>query len=853
MMYRSTAVSWSTAIALLICENTVDAVDFLKDIRPVLAEYCITCHSTEKQKGDLDLERFSSMEKVQRDPIVWQHALEQIRDGEMPPKDKPQPSAEQMKVLTLWMHETLDTIAIASAGDPGPVVLRRLSNMEYTYTLRDLSGIESLDPAKEFPIDGAAGEGFTNAGAGLVMSPSLLTKYLDAAKEIANHAVLTPDGLRFSPNTSSRDWTNESLAKIRSFYAQYSGGGTGTAVNLQGIQFDTNADGRLPVEKYLTAAMQENVALTQRTKSIADVAKARGLSEKYLGLLWSMLHDTKPSLLLDSVRAKWRAGTLAEADIQAWQKSLWRFTSVGHLGKVGGPKSWMEPVTPLTTQTEVRLKLAAPADGGDATLYLSTSDAGDGSEHDFVLWENARLVVPGRKDLPLRNVRAVLQQLTQHRRTMIASVDRCLAAATEAENSKERMHVTKLAEKHEVDPQVLAGWLDYLGIGSSGDVAPKIPAGSLLALWRAYSDVTQRKQIAKQIQQLLQQEPAAIKAESPDNVLYSQLLSLNGPLLSAGMQNVKADDDDGSPSPYGLDPSIFGIHPIGGDINPSSLCVQSPSLIEVRLPASLVDGAEFVANCRLDTISGAEGSVQVQVLPIKPSTQAGLRPIASTSVTANGSWTSSNPAISFESPIMVNDGSDARKRFGTAFDDFRQLFPTALCYMKIVPVDEAVTLTLFHREDEPLARLMLDDTQQAELDREWNELHFVSQDALTLVDAYEQIWQYSTQDGPNAPDGDKRLAPLREPIMQGADKFKQHLIDAQPSQVQAVLNFATLAWRRSLKDTEQHELRALYQKLRKQELPHDLAPRYPAGPFPERDSSLRQYQRDAGTLAQSAP
>ena len=164
MMYRSTAVSWSTAIALLICENTVDAVDFLKDIRPVLAEYCITCHSTEKQKGDLDLERFSSMEKVQRDPIVWQHALEQIRDGEMPPKDKPQPSAEQMKVLTLWMHETLDTIAIASAGDPGPVVLRRLSNMEYTYTLRDLSGIESLDPAKEFPIDGAAGEGFTNAG-----------------------------------------------------------------------------------------------------------------------------------------------------------------------------------------------------------------------------------------------------------------------------------------------------------------------------------------------------------------------------------------------------------------------------------------------------------------------------------------------------------------------------------------------------------------------------------------------------------------------------------------------------------------------------------------------------------------
>ena len=55
-----------------------------------------------------------------------------------------------------------------------PVVLRRLSNTEYTYTLRDLTGVASLEPAREFPIDGAAGEGFTNTGNALVMSPALL-------------------------------------------------------------------------------------------------------------------------------------------------------------------------------------------------------------------------------------------------------------------------------------------------------------------------------------------------------------------------------------------------------------------------------------------------------------------------------------------------------------------------------------------------------------------------------------------------------------------------------------------------------------------------------------------------------
>ena len=30
------------------------------------------------------------------------------------------------------------------------------------------------------------------------MSPSLITKYLDAAKDVANHAILLPDGIRFS-------------------------------------------------------------------------------------------------------------------------------------------------------------------------------------------------------------------------------------------------------------------------------------------------------------------------------------------------------------------------------------------------------------------------------------------------------------------------------------------------------------------------------------------------------------------------------------------------------------------------------------------------------------------------------
>ena len=50
----------------------------------------------------------------------------------------------------------------------------------------------------EFPADPANTAGFDNSGETLVMSPTLLNKYLQAAHEIANHLFLTrpgPDGV----------------------------------------------------------------------------------------------------------------------------------------------------------------------------------------------------------------------------------------------------------------------------------------------------------------------------------------------------------------------------------------------------------------------------------------------------------------------------------------------------------------------------------------------------------------------------------------------------------------------------------------------------------------------------------
>jgi hypothetical protein len=434
-LFLSLLVSPSLAAAT---PDALLAEDYMGTIRPLVETYCLDCHDTDTQKGDLDLEQFRTFEAIRADAHPWELVDEQLELGEMPPKDKKQPTEVERVALVKWVKDSLAALAREQAGDPGPVVLRRLSNAEYTYTMGDLTGIESLDPAREFPVDGAAGEGFSNAGAALVMSPALLTKYLDAGKDIAAHAVLLPDGLRFSPSTSRRDWTEESLAAIRAFYARFAEPGGATSVNLQGIQFDTNSGGRLPVEKYLAATLAERDAILSGRKDIAAIASEHDLNAKYLRILWSGLIAKEPSPVLDVIRKQWReampddAAALA-ATVGQWQQALWNFTTVGQVGKKGGSTAWQIPVTPITSGQDLRLDIQPSADGGDIVLYLATSDAGDGITDDNVVWEDPRISIPGRADLPLRDVRATVAALDRFRAELFTRTAEYLAAAGEIE------------------------------------------------------------------------------------------------------------------------------------------------------------------------------------------------------------------------------------------------------------------------------------------------------------------------------------------------------------------------------------------------------------------------------------
>ena len=115
--------------------------------------------------------------------------------------------------MIAWINALLRNEAQKNAGDPGIVLARRLSNSEYNYTIRDLTGVD-IRPTREFPVDPANPAGFDNSGESLSMSPALLNKYLQAARDVANHMVLKPDGIAFAPHLVLVETDRKSIGKI---------------------------------------------------------------------------------------------------------------------------------------------------------------------------------------------------------------------------------------------------------------------------------------------------------------------------------------------------------------------------------------------------------------------------------------------------------------------------------------------------------------------------------------------------------------------------------------------------------------------------------------------------------------
>jgi hypothetical protein len=184
-----------TSLFLLPLLSSAD--DFTNNAQPLLQKYCYDCHSENKQKGGIQVDHL----KTTLDAYQYHRFLENIAHaveaGTMPPKDDVDddeiPSDEERKKLIKEIHNAQEKLVHGNfPRNPGRPIVRRLNRNEYNYTVRDLFGVNFF-PGREFPADGAGGEGFDNVGDALFVPPVLMEKYLAASKKIIDDIYAKPD------------------------------------------------------------------------------------------------------------------------------------------------------------------------------------------------------------------------------------------------------------------------------------------------------------------------------------------------------------------------------------------------------------------------------------------------------------------------------------------------------------------------------------------------------------------------------------------------------------------------------------------------------------------------------------
>ncbi|HXT59659.1 MAG TPA: DUF1592 domain-containing protein [Pirellulales bacterium] len=167
--------------------NPALAEAFAGQVKPFLKKYCTHCHGGEKPKADLALDKYLDQAAAAKDREVWEHVLENVRDGIMPPDPETKPGQAERDAVAGWIEKQFTQVDCGLKKDPGRVTIRRLNRAEYNNTVRDLCGVD-FRPADDFPADDV-GYGFDHIGDVLSMPPILLEKYLNAAEQVVDKAI----------------------------------------------------------------------------------------------------------------------------------------------------------------------------------------------------------------------------------------------------------------------------------------------------------------------------------------------------------------------------------------------------------------------------------------------------------------------------------------------------------------------------------------------------------------------------------------------------------------------------------------------------------------------------------------
>lgn len=356
----------------------------------MLEERCYDCHGAVKTKGGVDLFKLDKNPSIATEYALWEKVKDVVANNEMPPKKDGPLKPEDKSRLLSWVTGALDSLANTNSGDPGSVTMRRLTNAEYDYSVRDLTKRE-YSFAKEFPADGGGGEGFSNTGDVLFISPAQLDKYLVAARKIADRATILPGtGIVFQEQRVGMRGPTQFKAQAQQ--ALY-------------VWYQHKAEPHLPSDTddmreadYMLACWKWKHKAQSGAVSLEQLAKEMKLSVPFLQNWWSFLNNDKPqSRFVDLTRLPWRelpapdaaapkavpAAVLAGVQAIGAQRQSW-YQTPSREWSVQRMQQDADGLRPYTVQAQV---------DGQSVVHLCLGDVGDGNKGDLALVTNLQVTV----------------------------------------------------------------------------------------------------------------------------------------------------------------------------------------------------------------------------------------------------------------------------------------------------------------------------------------------------------------------------------------------------------------------------------------------------------------------------
>ena len=156
--------------------------------RALIGRYCVGCHNAKTKTSGLELDAISN-QAVSQHPEAWEKVVRRLRARYMPPAGVPRPDERTYVSLIASIETQLDQAAAAKLNPGRTESFRRLNRTEYRNAIRDLLHLD-VDVSSLLPSDEVS-HGFDNVSVA-DLSPSLLERYLSAARKISRLAVGIP-------------------------------------------------------------------------------------------------------------------------------------------------------------------------------------------------------------------------------------------------------------------------------------------------------------------------------------------------------------------------------------------------------------------------------------------------------------------------------------------------------------------------------------------------------------------------------------------------------------------------------------------------------------------------------------